>query len=69
MFSRDAAGPDLHWERLVEREPYFAVLTSPKYPRANLKNASEREFFDSGEKFVGIDDGDRSFSSNAQRRK
>src|SRR5438128_9200976 len=52
MFSKHAAGPGLRWERFIEREPYFAVLTSPKYLRANLTNASEREFFDSGEEFV-----------------
>ena len=35
--------PDRRWEAFAEREPYFAVLTAPKYLRANLTLAMRRE--------------------------
>jgi SAM-dependent methyltransferase len=41
--------PDPKWEAFAAREPYFAVFTRPKFLRANLTAAHEREFFDSGE--------------------
>ena len=41
--------PDPRWEAFAAREPYFAVLTAPRFLTANLTPASEREFFDSGE--------------------
>jgi SAM-dependent methyltransferase len=44
--------PDAGWETFAVREPYFAVLTSPKYLRAHLTPAHEREFFQTGEKLV-----------------
>lgn len=44
--------PPSDWDAFVEREPYFAVLTSPKYLRANLTPAHEREFFATGEVHV-----------------
>ncbi len=34
------------------REPYFTVLTHPRYLRANFDHAAEAEFFDSGEAYV-----------------
>src|SRR5262245_48492313 len=33
-------------------EPYFGVLTDPKFLRANLTDAARREFFASGETLV-----------------
>jgi 2-polyprenyl-3-methyl-5-hydroxy-6-metoxy-1,4-benzoquinol methylase len=36
----------------ASREPYFAVLTAPRFLRANLTPAHEREFFASGEDLV-----------------
>jgi SAM-dependent methyltransferase len=44
--------PDPRWERFAAREPYFAVLTDPRFLRANLTPAHEREFFASGEAVV-----------------
>jgi ubiquinone/menaquinone biosynthesis C-methylase UbiE len=44
--------PDPRWEAFAAREPYFAVLTSPDYLRANLTSAHERKFFESGEELV-----------------
>jgi len=54
MSTRAAAGTPAgpRWETFVEREPYFAVLSSPKYLRKNFNTTSEREFFQSGETFV-----------------
>ena len=44
--------PDPRWERFAAREPHFAVLTDPRFLRANLTPAHEREFFASGETLV-----------------
>lgn len=44
--------PDGAWEAFATREPHFAVLTSPKFLRANLTPAHEREFFKTGETLV-----------------
>jgi 2-polyprenyl-3-methyl-5-hydroxy-6-metoxy-1,4-benzoquinol methylase len=44
--------PDSAWETFASREPYFAVLTSPKFLRASLTPAREREFFRTGERLV-----------------
>lgn len=54
MFRRSSVGggADARWETFVEREPYFAVLTSPKYLRKNFTDINEREFFQTGETFV-----------------
>jgi 2-polyprenyl-3-methyl-5-hydroxy-6-metoxy-1,4-benzoquinol methylase len=54
MVRRSAVGgaSDARWEMFVDREPYFAVLTSPKYLRRNFTAINEREFFQSGETFV-----------------
>src|SRR5216684_537132 len=46
------ATPDAQWEASARREPYFTVFTSPKFLRANLTAAHEREFFDTGDTFV-----------------
>ena len=44
--------PDPRFEAFGAREPYFAVLTAPKYLRSNLTADHEREFFDSGQELV-----------------
>jgi SAM-dependent methyltransferase len=44
--------PDLAWERFAAREPYFAVVTDPRFRRANLTPEHERRFFASGETLV-----------------
>lgn len=41
------------WERFAAREPYFAVLTDPRFLRANFDDAASRDFFQSGEALVG----------------
>jgi trans-aconitate methyltransferase len=40
------------WDELAQREPYFAVLTDPRFLRKNLDDESRREFFDSGQRDV-----------------
>jgi 2-polyprenyl-3-methyl-5-hydroxy-6-metoxy-1,4-benzoquinol methylase len=47
-----SADPDPRFEAFAAREPYFAVLTSPKFLRANFTADHEREFFESGEDLV-----------------
>ena len=47
-----AGWSDLRFEAFAAREPYFAVLTAPKFLRANLTPEHEREFFESGEELV-----------------
>ncbi len=37
------------WAALAQREPYFAVLTDPRFLRCNLDENRRREFFASGE--------------------
>jgi SAM-dependent methyltransferase len=51
MRGADGTGqrPDPAFEAFAEREPYFAVLTAPKFLRANLTPETEHEFFGSGE--------------------
>jgi methylase of polypeptide subunit release factors len=43
---------DRRFEAFAAREPYFAVLTSPKFLRANLTHEHEAEFFASGQEIV-----------------
>lgn len=43
---------DPRFEAFAAREPFFAVLTAPKFLRANLTPEHEREFFASGEELV-----------------
>ena len=40
------------WNAFAEREPYFAVLTQPRFLRGRLDDASRAEFFKSGEQYV-----------------
>ena len=44
--------PPDNWEAFAAREPYFSVLTAPRFRRANLTADAEREFFASGERIV-----------------
>lgn len=44
--------PDPRFEAFAAREPFFAVLTAPKFLRANLTAEHEREFFASGEELA-----------------
>ena len=46
------SSPDPRWEAFAAREPHFAVLTDPRFLRANLTPEHEREFFASGEAVV-----------------
>lgn len=39
---------DADWERIGSSEPYFGVLTDPKFLRANIDDAVKVEFFRSG---------------------
>lgn len=43
---------DRDWDRFAAREPYFAVITDPRFLRANLTAENERQFFASGESLV-----------------
>jgi len=42
-FSTDSA-----WEEWGRRDPYFGVITHPKFRLADMNEQSRREFFDSG---------------------
>ena len=44
--------PDAVFDAFAAREPYFAVVTDPRFLRANLTPAHEREFFATGEALV-----------------
>jgi SAM-dependent methyltransferase len=46
------SSPDPPWEAFAAREPHFAVLTDPRFLRANLTPEHEHEFFASGEAVV-----------------
>ncbi len=39
---------DLAWEEWGKRDPYYGVITNPKFRRAGLTEAAKQEFFDSG---------------------
>jgi SAM-dependent methyltransferase len=43
---------DAEWEDWGRREPYFGVITDPKYRKANITDEALREFFDSGRAHV-----------------
>jgi 2-polyprenyl-3-methyl-5-hydroxy-6-metoxy-1,4-benzoquinol methylase len=39
---------DIAWEEWGRRDPYFGVITDPKFRSADLNEQAKREFFDSG---------------------
>jgi 2-polyprenyl-3-methyl-5-hydroxy-6-metoxy-1,4-benzoquinol methylase len=43
---------DIAWEEWGRRDPYFGVITDPKFRRSELNDHSKRKFFDSGESHV-----------------
>lgn len=43
---------DLEWERFGAIDPYFGVLTDPRFHRTNLSPALRTEFFESGQAHV-----------------
>jgi len=43
---------DRRFDRFAAREPYFSILTDPRFLRANLTPENEREFFITGEAVV-----------------
>jgi 2-polyprenyl-3-methyl-5-hydroxy-6-metoxy-1,4-benzoquinol methylase len=43
---------DIAWEEWGRRDPYFGVITNPKFRRAEIDRESKREFFESGESHV-----------------
>lgn len=40
------------WDAFASREPYFAVLTEPRFLRARFDGAAEADFFQSGDEYV-----------------
>ncbi|HVG23841.1 MAG TPA: class I SAM-dependent methyltransferase, partial [Thermoanaerobaculia bacterium] len=40
------------WDAFAAREPYFAVLTEPRFLRDRLDGAAEAEFFQTGDEYV-----------------
>ena len=40
------------WDAFAAREPYFAVLTEPRFLRERFDGAAEAEFFQTGEEYV-----------------
>jgi SAM-dependent methyltransferase len=47
-----AAGTDIEWQKWGEQDPYFAVITEPKFRSANLTAEAKQQFFDSGQRHV-----------------
>lgn len=45
-------GTDSEWEDWAQRDPYFGVLTSDTFRRANLTDEAKAEFFATGQKHV-----------------
>jgi 2-polyprenyl-3-methyl-5-hydroxy-6-metoxy-1,4-benzoquinol methylase len=43
---------DHAWEEWGRRDPYFGVITDPKFRRAEITELSKREFFESGSNHV-----------------
>jgi SAM-dependent methyltransferase len=43
---------DIAWEEWGRRDPYFGVITDPKFRSAGLNENAKREFFESGESHV-----------------
>jgi len=43
---------DLAWEEWGRRDPYFGVITDPKYRRSKLDEQARTEFFESGRRHV-----------------
>ena len=43
---------DTEWERWGQFDPYFGVITHPKFRRAALDDEARKEFFESGERHV-----------------
>ncbi len=43
---------DLDWERLACTDPYWAVLTAPRFRGASIAQADRDEFFTSGERHI-----------------
>ncbi len=43
---------DEAWQRWGEREPYYGVMTDPRFLSANLDEARKAEFFATGERYV-----------------
>jgi SAM-dependent methyltransferase len=46
--SNSDTNTDEAWEEWGRRDPYFGVITDPKYRRSTIKEIDKREFFDSG---------------------
>jgi SAM-dependent methyltransferase len=44
--------PDRSWQSLGNTDPYFAVLTNPRYHRDQLTPEAVRDFFASGEEYI-----------------
>src|ERR1700676_785645 len=43
---------DIAWEEWGHRDPYFGVITDPKFRRSEINEQNKREFFQSGESHV-----------------
>ena len=43
---------DSAWNEWGRREPYFGVITDPKYRRVGMSELAKREFFADGESHV-----------------
>jgi 2-polyprenyl-3-methyl-5-hydroxy-6-metoxy-1,4-benzoquinol methylase len=43
---------DMAWEEWGRRDPYFGVITDPRFRQSEMNDRSKREFFESGESHV-----------------
>jgi SAM-dependent methyltransferase len=46
--NRSDISTDIAWEEWGRRDPYFGVITDPKFRSADLNELAKREFFESG---------------------
>lgn len=54
MDRRVDMGTDAAWEEWGRRDPYFGVITDPRFRRSQFNEQSKQEFFNSGESHVQL---------------
>ena len=50
--NRPDLSTDHAWEEWGRRDPYFGVITDPRFSRSGINELSKREFFDSGSNHI-----------------
>ena len=52
MPAEPVSNTDLEWQKWGEQDPYFAVITEPRFRSASLTTEAKQQFFDSGRRHV-----------------